>query len=218
MPEPITFIGVVGGIVALVTGLAQRYFHAAKEIMDIVLGLLFLLMSVPILLVCGLMVKFTSAGPVFFSQVRVGRNGKLFRMYKLRTMWTDAEAQTGAVWAADNDPRVIPACRWMRRSHMDELPQLLNVIRGEMSLVGPRPERPEILEELEKTYPDIRKRLVVKPGITGLAQVRHGYDKGADTFRHKLATDLEYISNSKWSIEFAILARTVTKLNDKQSR
>ncbi len=218
MPEPITFIGVVGGIVALVTGLANRYFHAAKEVVDIILGIILMIMSVPMLMLCGLLVKIASRGPVFFTQVRVGKNGKLFRMFKLRTMWTDAEAQTGAVWAADNDPRVIPICRWMRRSHMDELPQLLNVIRGEMSLVGPRPERPEILAELEKTYPDIRKRLVVKPGITGLAQVRHGYDKGTDAVRHKLATDLEYISTSKWSIEFGILARTVTKLNDKQSR
>ena len=105
----------------------------------------------------------------------------------------------------------------MRRSHVDELPQLINVIKGEMSLIGPRPERPEILDELEEVYPDIRKRLAVKPGITGLAQIRNGYDTTVEAFRHKLESDLEYIDNRKWGNEIRILFATVAKLNDKSA-
>jgi lipopolysaccharide/colanic/teichoic acid biosynthesis glycosyltransferase len=148
----------------------------------------------------------------------VGKDGKLFRMFKLRTMYTDAEQATGAVWAGQCDPRVIPLCRWMRRSHMDELPQLVNVIRGDMSLVGPRPERPEILADLEKVYPDIRRRLTVRPGITGLAQVRNGYDTTIEGVRNKLRADLEYIQRRRWSLEIKILAATLSKLNDRTAR
>jgi lipopolysaccharide/colanic/teichoic acid biosynthesis glycosyltransferase len=152
---------------------------------------------------------------VFFCQTRLGKNGKPFRMFKLRTMYSSAESASGAVWAERNDPRVVPSCRWMRRSHVDELPQLINVVRGDMSLIGPRPERPEILAELEKTYPDIRRRLAVRPGITGLAQVRCGYDTSVEAFRNKLKADLEYIERRNWLTEIRILAATVTKLNDR---
>jgi lipopolysaccharide/colanic/teichoic acid biosynthesis glycosyltransferase len=103
----------------------------------------------------------------------------------------------------------------MRRSHVDELPQLLNVIKGDMSLVGPRPERPEILAKLADAYPEVNRRLAVRPGITGLAQIRNGYDTSIDAFRRKLEADLEYIDRRNWSLELAILAKTVLKLNDK---
>jgi lipopolysaccharide/colanic/teichoic acid biosynthesis glycosyltransferase len=103
----------------------------------------------------------------------------------------------------------------MRRCHVDELPQLINVVKGDMSLVGPRPERPEIFAELEKVYPDIRRRLAVRPGITGLAQVRNGYDTTVEAARHKLKADLEYVERRHWGMEFRILAETVTKLNDR---
>ncbi|MCK4625510.1 MAG: sugar transferase, partial [Phycisphaerae bacterium] len=142
---------------------------------------------------------------------------KPFRMYKMRTMHIDSEPNAKAVWASDNDPRVICWCRWMRRSHMDELPQLVNVIKGEMSLVGPRPERPEILVELEKVYPDVRKRLVVRPGITGLAQVRNGYDTNITAFKRKLEADMEYIEHRKWSKELRIMAATIVKLHDREA-
>jgi lipopolysaccharide/colanic/teichoic acid biosynthesis glycosyltransferase len=135
-------------------------------------------------------------------------------MYKLRTMRVDAESHSGAVWAAERDPRIMPACRWMRRCHVDELPQLINVIKGDMSLVGPRPERPEILDELEKVYPDIRKRLGVRPGITGLAQIQHGYDTTVEAYRRKLEADLEYIDSRRWSNELRILAATAAKVVD----
>ena len=202
----------------LLAHLARRYFEVAKEVVDIVLGLVLLVVSLPVLVICAILIELTSKGPVFFVQVRAGKDGKLFGMYKLRTMYMDAEAPSGAVWCGDKDPRIVAACRWMRQSHVDELPQLLNILKGEMSLVGPRPERPEILDELEEVYPDIRKRLTVKPGITGLAQVRNGYDTTIEAFRHKLASDLEYIANRKWGTELRILFATMAKFNDKTAR
>ena len=132
-------------------------------------------------------------------------------------MYMDAESETGPVWAKDNDPRVVPACRWMRHSHIDELPQLINVIKGEMSLIGPRPERPEIIMKLEKHLPNIRQRLSVAAGITGLAQIRNGYDETLDSARRKLSADLEYIENRTLGMEFKILAVTLTKFYDKKA-
>jgi lipopolysaccharide/colanic/teichoic acid biosynthesis glycosyltransferase len=215
MPEPVTMIGVGAGVLAIASHLARRYFDVAKEVVDIVLGFVLLVFCLPVLAVCALIVKVSSRGPVFFKQIRAGQNGKPFVMYKLRTMYIDAESATGAVWAKRGDPRVVPMCKWMRRSHADELPQLLNVIRGDMSLVGPRPERAEIMTELEKAYPEVRRRLAVRPGITGLAQVRSGYDTSVEAFRNKLLADLEYIEQRNWTMELRILAATVTKLNDR---
>jgi len=215
MPEPITIVGIGMGSLALASHLARRYFETAKEVADIVLGFLAFVLCLPVLAVCAAIIKLSSSGPVLYQQQRVGKEGRLFKMYKLRTMYTNAEVASGAVWAASGDPRVMPACRWMRRSHVDELPQIINVIRGNMSLVGPRPERPEILCQLEKTYPDVRRRLTVRPGITGLAQVRNGYDTTVEAFRAKLAADLEYIERRNWSTEFRIMAATVGKLHDR---
>jgi lipopolysaccharide/colanic/teichoic acid biosynthesis glycosyltransferase len=218
MPEPVTIIGVGAGLCGLMTHLARRYFDLAKEVVDIVLGFIALVLSLPVLAVCAVIIRLSSKGPVMFTQNRIGKDGKLFKMRKLRTMYADAESTCGPVWAQDGDARVVGACRWMRRSHVDELPQLINVVKGEMSLIGPRPERPEILAELEKTYPEVRRRLAVRPGITGLAQVRNGYDTSVEAFRHKLKADLEYIERSNWSTELRILASTLGKFNDKASR
>ena len=195
--------------------LARRYFEVAKECLDILLGFVGLVLAVPLLLVCAAVIKLSSRGPVFYAQDRVGKDGLLFRMYKLRTMHVGAESADGPVWASADDPRVIRSCRWMRLSHVDELPQLVNVIRGEMSLVGPRPERPEILSELERSYPNVKARLSVRPGITGLAQVKTGYDTSVEQFHGKLAADLEYIEKRRWITELWIMVKTLTKIRDK---
>ena len=218
MPEPVTMVAVGSGLVGLGAHLARRYFEMAKEVVDIVLGSIAFVLSLPIVAFCAVVVKLSSRGPAFLVQVRVGKGGKPFKMYKLRTMHINAECASGATWAQDRDPRVIRSCRWMRRSHLDELPQLVNVIRGEMSLVGPRPERPEILAELKKAYPNIHNRLAVRPGITGLAQVRNGYDTSVEAFRKKLEADMEYIERRHWGLELRIMAETVTKLNDNLAK
>lgn len=217
MPEPITIIGFTAGTATIVSQLARRYFEIAKDCFDVLLGGVAFVLALPVLVVCGIIIKLSSKGPLFFTQVRLGKDGVPFKMYKLRTMFSDAERLEGAVWAAKNDPRIVPGCRWMRRSHVDELPQLVNVMKGEMSLVGPRPERPEIFVELEKKYPEVRQRLAVKPGITGLAQIRNGYDTNIEAFRDKLNSDLEYIANRKWSNELWIITQTISKFNDKQA-
>ena len=217
MPEPTTVIAVGTGVVGLGMQLARHYFVLAKEVADIVLGALAFVVTLPLFVFCAILIKVSSRGPVFYGQVRVGKGGRPFTMYKFRTMCHDAEAGTGVKWADENDPRIIRSCRWMRRSHVDELPQILNVIKGEMSLVGPRPERSQILDELEKTYPNVRKRLEVRPGITGLAQIRNGYDSSVEGFGAKLASDLEYINDRRWSKELRILLATVGKLYDRRA-
>ena len=137
--------------------------------------------------------KLTSPGPAFYTQTRVGQGGRPFTIYKLRTMIHNCESLTGPRWCMPGDPRVTPAGWLLRVTHLDELPQLLNVLRGEMSLVGPRPERPEFLPQLERALPAYRQRLVVRPGVTGLAQVKLPADTDLDSVRRKLAHDLYYI-------------------------
>jgi len=217
MPEPTTVIAVGTGVVGLGAHLARRYFEMAKEVADIVLGAIAFAITLPLFIGCAVLIKVCSRGPIFFRQVRVGKDGRPFTMYKFRTMRVDAEAENGAQWAQSKDPRVVSSCRWMRISHVDELPQLLNVIKGEMSLVGPRPEREEILNDLEETYPNVRQRLAVRPGITGLAQIRHGYDSSVEGFGKKLASDLEYINDRRWCKELRILLATFGKFYDRQA-
>jgi lipopolysaccharide/colanic/teichoic acid biosynthesis glycosyltransferase len=195
----------------------RRLFDVSKRLMDITFGLSALIFLSPVILLCSVIVKFSSGSPVIYKQVRVGKDGKLFNMYKLRTMYADAERTSGPVWASADDPRVIPACRWMRRGHFDELPQLINVLKGEMSLVGPRPERPEIMEKLQEVYPGFYHRLAVKPGITGLAQIRNGYDVTIEGIRSKLEADLEYIIMRSWVMEIWILAMTLPKFYDRSA-
>ena len=219
MPEPTTLLGISGAVLTVGIHLARRFFDTAKEVADIVLGFIALVLSLPVLAACALLIKLSSRGPVFYKQDRVGKDGKVFTLYKLRTMHVDAEAETGAIWAEDNDPRVVRTCRWMRRCHIDELPQLINVIKGQMSLVGPRPERPEIVAKLEEACPEFSKRHMVRPGITGLAQLRNGYEASVEGARRKLEADLEYIEKRKWSTEFRILAGTMTRfVKDDSSR
>lgn len=219
MPEPITVVMVGAGGGSVLLGLARRQFQIFKELMDLIGGTLALFVFAPVMLTCAAMIKIADpAGPVLYRQVRVGLNGRLFTIYKLRTMYVDAEAHGGAVRAGQNDSRVIPICRWMRKSHMDEMPQLFNILRGEMSLVGPRPERPELFEQLSRQLPNFEDRLAVKPGLTGLAQIYNGYDTDEDSVRRKLEYDLQYIQNMSLGLETKLLFATIAKLRDEGAR
>ncbi len=218
MPEPLTVVMVGAGGGSLLMEFARRQFRIFKEVMDFVGGGLLLLAFAPVMLLCAILIKWSDPkGPVLYCQVRVGLNGRLFTIYKLRSMYVDAEA-AGAQWAGKSDPRVIPVCKWMRRSHVDELPQLWNIFRGEMSLVGPRPERPEMFEKLCQQVPEFEQRLTVKPGLTGLAQIKNGYDTDMDSVRRKLDYDLEYIRNMSLGQELKLLFATFAKFNDSGAR
>ena len=219
MPEPLTVMMVGAGGGGLLLELARRQFRIFKEILDLVGGGFAMCVFAPVMLLCAIIIKLSDPdGPVLYRQVRVGLNGRLFTIYKLRTMYVDAEKHGKAMRAGQDDPRVIPWCRWMRMSHVDELPQLFNILRGEMSLVGPRPERPELFDELSRDMPDFEQRLTVKPGLTGLAQIYNGYDTDAESVRRKLAYDLEYIEKMCLSLEMKLLLATFTKFRDRAAR
>jgi lipopolysaccharide/colanic/teichoic acid biosynthesis glycosyltransferase len=156
-----------------------------------------------------LAVRLDSKGPVFFSQERCGINGTVFKMLKFRSMQKDAENNSGPVWSSKNDPRVTRIGRIIRKVRIDEIPQMLNVLKGEMSLVGPRPERPYFVEMLSKEIPYYKRRLKVRPGITGWAQVKHKYDETIDDVKIKLRYDLFYIENMSLRMDFKILFRTI---------
>jgi exopolysaccharide biosynthesis polyprenyl glycosylphosphotransferase len=175
---------------------------------SMVLALIALIPGLPIMLVVAILVRLTSRGPVLFRQTRVGHNGAIFTMYKFRSMREDAEAKTGAIWSAKNDPRATPLGRWLRTLRLDELPQLFNVVRGDMSIVGPRPERPEFVSVLREKIPYYVQRLCVRPGITGLAQISYKYGDTIEDTIVKLEYDLYYIKNLSWSLDMYIIFHT----------
>jgi len=163
----------------------------------------------PVMLIVAFLVRISSPGPIFHRQVRVGLNNSTFTLYKFRSMFANAEAITGPVWASKNDPRVTPVGRWLRRLRLDELPQLLNVLRGEMTLVGPRPERPEFVARLSEQIPYYSYRHCVKPGITGWAQINHKYGDTLEDTIIKLEYDLYYIKNLAISLDTFIIFHTL---------
>ncbi len=173
------------------------------------LALIGTIVALPVMLIAAAAVKMTSKGPVLFRQARVGVDGEVFTLYKFRSMYVDAEARTGAVWAAKNDPRVTPVGRWLRRLRIDELPQLWNVLRGEMSIVGPRPERPEFVKVLAEKIPYYRQRHCVKPGITGWAQINHKYGDSIEDTVIKLEYDLYYIKHLSVALDIYIIFHTL---------
>ena len=182
----------------------------AKRMGDIGAAAAGLAIASPFILLSALAIKLTSRGPVFYHQQRVGEHGRLFLIHKLRSMVPDAEAATGAVWAkAGDDPRVTPVGRFLRRTRLDELPQLWNVLVGDMSFVGPRPERPEFVEDLTRQIPFYGQRHVVKPGLTGWAQVRYQYGATVEDALEKLQYDLFYIKNMSFGLDVFILLETV---------
>jgi sugar transferase (PEP-CTERM system associated) len=164
--------------------------------------------ALPVMLLVALLVRLTSPGPVLYRQVRAGKNGAPFTLFKFRSMFQDAEAKSGAVWASKNDPRVTPLGRWLRRLRLDELPQLINVLRGEMVVVGPRPERPEFVKVLVEQIPYYHQRLAVKPGITGWAQINHKYGDTIEDTLLKLEYDLYYIKNLNMTLDLYIMFQT----------
>jgi lipopolysaccharide/colanic/teichoic acid biosynthesis glycosyltransferase len=187
-----------------------------KRMIDIAASLAVLVAGLPIWIALGLAVRLTSPGPAIYRQTRTGQHGKPFVMYKYRTMCHDAEAATGPVWAVKNDDRVTNLGRWLRMFRLDEIPQLINVLKGEMSLVGPRPERPAFVERLAREIPLYSRRHRVKPGITGLAQVKWRYDADIEDVRQKLKYDLLYIEHMSLRIDFQILLQTSKAVFDRR--
>ena len=198
-----------GGLVGTLAAAIRRQYAIIKRGLDIVAASAGLVFMAPFLAILVLLIRATSRGPAIFTQERVGKNGLIFRMYKLRTMYLDAEKGTGPVWAREDDPRVTPMGRLLRLTHLDEVPQLVNVLKGEMNLIGPRPERPELVARLSRQIPDYTKRLAVAPGITGLAQVWSKYDETIEDVRRKVKYDLLYIRQMCLTADLAILMRTV---------
>jgi lipopolysaccharide/colanic/teichoic acid biosynthesis glycosyltransferase len=156
----------------------------------------------------AIVVRLSSPGPVLFRQQRVGKDDVPFTLYKFRSMVRDAEAASGAVWATRDDPRITPTGKWLRRLRLDELPQLFNVLKGDMAIVGPRPERPEFVADLEKRIPFYRQRHCVKPGITGWAQINHKYGASIEDTIAKLEYDLYYIKNLSPALDALIMFQT----------
>jgi lipopolysaccharide/colanic/teichoic acid biosynthesis glycosyltransferase len=183
-------------------------YPSVKTVADFILAFLLTIVALPVMGLCALAVKLSSRGPAFYTQTRVGRSGKSFTIYKLRTMIHNCESLTGPRWSIPGDPRVTRTGWLLRVTHLDELPQLLNVLRGEMALIGPRPERPEFLPELEKALPVYRQRLVVRPGVTGLAQIKLPADTDIDSVRRKLAHDLYYIERLSLWLDLRLLIGT----------
>ena len=172
-----------------------RWYAALRPGLDFLLGLLLLTCLCPVIICGAVAVKLTSPGPAFYCQTRLGRKGRKFTIVKLRTMVHNAEALTGPVWASANDPRTTRFGRFLRNTHIDEFPQLFNVVTGQMSLIGPRPERPEIATSVEWDIPHFRQRLQVRPGITGLSQLVLPPDSDIEDVRKKFLTDIYYIRN-----------------------
>jgi lipopolysaccharide/colanic/teichoic acid biosynthesis glycosyltransferase len=206
---------------------AERRRYLATRALNFVLALLALLALLPVFVLLALLIKLTSRGPVFYLQERVGLDrrlpgpdasnrrrlqdlgGRPFTIYKFRTMHVDAERHSGAVWAAPADPRVTAVGRVLRQYRLDELPQLLNVLQGEMNIVGPRPERPTIFAELRSHIAEYPLRQRAKPGITGLAQINHHYDRSLDDVRTKVSYDLEYIRRQSLREDLRIMLKTI---------
>jgi lipopolysaccharide/colanic/teichoic acid biosynthesis glycosyltransferase len=190
-------------------GSPRARYPGCKAVLDFALAFTLLVLTAPLVGLAALLIKLTSRGPVFYCQTRLGRHGKPYTIFKLRTMLHNCERRSGPKWSQPGDPRVTPVGRFLRKSHLDELPQLLNVLRGEMSLVGPRPERPEFVPQLERVIPHYRRRLEVRPGLTGLAQIQLPPDSDLASVRRKLTYDLYYVHRLSLWLDLRILAGTV---------
>jgi lipopolysaccharide/colanic/teichoic acid biosynthesis glycosyltransferase len=188
----------------------DAWYGPVKAALDFVLAAVLLVLTAPIALLAMLAVKLTSHGPVLYTQRRLGLNGRPFLMFKVRTMTHNCESTTGVRWCVPGDPRVTAVGRVIRKTHLDELPQFWNILKGEMSLIGPRPERPEFVTQLERALPRYAERLSVRPGLTGLAQVQLPADTDLGSVRRKLAYDLFYVAHQGLGLDLRILLATAT--------
>ncbi len=180
-----------------------------KRLFDLVFSTLGILLSLPLIPLIALAIKLDSPGPVFYRQKRVGRNGRIFTLIKFRSMYVGAEEKSGPVWAKDNDERITRVGRFLRKFRLDELPQFFNVWKGEMSMVGPRPERPELLDKLIQEIPYFHDRLAMLPGLTGWAQINYPYANTLEDSKRKLQFDLYYFKNMSPLLDFLIILRTL---------
>ena len=188
---------------------ASRFHLTYKRAASVLVSIVGLLLSLPLLPFIILVIKLTSPGPAFYRQKRVGRDGVVYYCYKFRTMRADAEADSGPTWAGDDDPRITSVGKFFRQSRMDEIPQLWNVLRGDMSLIGPRPERPEFVRALSKEIPYYNLRHAIRPGITGWAQVRYKYGSSIEDAKEKLRYDLFYIKNMSAGLDLLVFFQTI---------
>jgi lipopolysaccharide/colanic/teichoic acid biosynthesis glycosyltransferase len=188
---------------------ARRWYAPVRRVLDFSGALLLLVLTGPMLVLAALAVRLSSRGPAFYTQIRTGRGGRPFTIYKIRTMVDNCESITGPRWTIPGDPRITPLGWFLRRTHLDELPQLCNVLRGDMSLIGPRPERPEFVAKLERAIPGYAGRHDVLPGITGLAQVQLPPDTDIESVRKKLQYDLYYVRRCSLALDIRIAVATV---------
>ncbi len=196
-------------LIDIMPELMPEWEKKLKRMLDVITSFFILIITLPITILSSIAIKFDSKGKVFFKQERSGTNGNIFNIIKFRSMYEDAEKQTGPVWSSKDDPRITFVGKIMRRVKIDELPQMINVLRGEMSIVGPRPERPYFVEKLSDEIPYYKRRLKVRPGITGWAQVKHKYDESIEDVKIKLRYDLFYIENMSLRMDFKIIVRTI---------
>ena len=189
------------------------WYPGVKLALDYAIALLFLPLAAILVGIAALAVRFSSPGPVFYTQTRVGLNGRRYKIIKIRTMQHNCEARSGITWSLKGDSRITGVGKLLRITHIDELPQLLNVLKGEMSLVGPRPERPEVIHAkgLDRLVPGYKHRLIVKPGVTGLAQVQLPADTDVTSVRYKVVYDLYYVKNQSLLLDLRLLVATVFK-------
>ena len=180
-------------------------FKIYSRILDIILSIIGLIISIPIIIVFGLLIKKEDDGPIFYKQDRLGKDGKIIFIYKLRSMKINSE-KNDSLWTENNDPRVTNIGKFIRKSRIDEIPQFFNILKGDMSMIGPRPERPNLTMEFNERIPGFINRLVIKPGLTGYAQVNGGYDISVED---KIKKDLYYIKNRNLFLDISILLKTI---------
>ena len=196
-------------LIDILPELMPAWERSMKRLVDIVISTFILTIFLPMWLLLGVIIKIDSKGKILYRQERVGRDEQIYEIFKFRSMSTGAESDTGPVWAAEDDPRITRVGNFLRKSRLDEVPQFINVLIGNMSLVGPRPERPFFVEKLKKEVPLYSKRMRIRPGITGWAQIKHKYDESLDDVKRKLRYDLFYIENMSLRMDFKIILSTI---------